>query len=134
MYVKDYDPTAHGGRGELAVTPKKVYARRFPERTAAIQYYRQSAGIRPDGKPNRPLTAWTVDIQPFELLSIWTVYDHPNTVAARRQEIDAGEIVHTDDMIIGPDLASVRQQLKQRGLTVLPRQPGDNPVIVESWI
>jgi hypothetical protein len=66
IYVKDYDPAAWGGRGDLVTTAEKDAARRFPDSAAATQYWRQSVGTRPDGKPNRPLTAWTVDIQPIE--------------------------------------------------------------------
>lgn len=65
-YVKEYDPTAYAGRGYLVTTPDKAQARRFPDGGAATEYWRQSAGIRPDGRPNRPLTAWTVDIQRAE--------------------------------------------------------------------
>jgi hypothetical protein len=66
MYVKHYDPAAFNGRGNLVTTPDKDLAHRFPDAIAAAEYWRQSVGRRPDGKPNRPLTAWTVDIQPRE--------------------------------------------------------------------
>lgn len=64
MYVGHYDPTAFGGRGYIRTTPDIAHAHHFPDRALAIAYWRQSAGLRADGEPNRPLTAWTVDIQP----------------------------------------------------------------------
>jgi hypothetical protein len=67
QYVKRYDPTAYFGRGDLVTTPDKDDARRFPDVAAATEFWRQSAGTRPDGKPNRPLTAWTIDIQDAQL-------------------------------------------------------------------
>ena len=64
MYVVEYDPAAFAGRGHVHTTPDKDRARWFPDKVAAAEYWRQSAGMRPDGKPNRPLTAWTVEILP----------------------------------------------------------------------
>lgn len=65
-YVKDFDPAAFDGRGSLVSTPDEDLARRFPNAIDAWEYWRQSAGRRPDGKHNRPLTAWTVDIKPLD--------------------------------------------------------------------
>lgn len=65
-YVVEYDPAAFAGRGDIRTTPDKDRARRFTDAGAAAEYWRQSAGIRPDGKPNRPLTAWTVEILPAD--------------------------------------------------------------------
>jgi hypothetical protein len=66
QYVKEYDPAAHDGRGDLVTTPDKGIARRFPDMGAAMEYLRRPAGIRPDGKPNRPLLAWTTMILPTQ--------------------------------------------------------------------
>jgi hypothetical protein len=66
MYVMSYEPAAFAGRGDVRTTPDKGRARRFTDAVAAAEYWRQSAGIRPDGKPNRPLTAWTVEIIPAD--------------------------------------------------------------------
>lgn len=68
-YLKEYDPTrltVDGGYdgGLLTVTREPAEARVFPSVSEALEYWRQSYGIRPwDGKPNRPLTAWTVTIE-----------------------------------------------------------------------
>lgn len=68
QYVAAYDPTYHplgqpyaGGILEVTDDPRK--ALRFPDALAATEKWRQSYGLRPDGKPNRPLTAWTVELE-----------------------------------------------------------------------
>ena len=79
--------------------------------------------------------------EPF-LLSMWTVYDHPRDwpqwFVARRWEIRAGEVapVRTDDMVFGRTLEIVRMHIDRitPGLFRLPRQPGDDPVVVETWV
>lgn len=65
-YVKDYDPSfcidgePYDG-GLLITTPHVAEARQFANAQEAINYWRQSYGLRPDGEPNRPLTAYTVE-------------------------------------------------------------------------
>jgi hypothetical protein len=72
-YVARYDPTVHkpdggydGGILELTDDPRK--ALKFSDAGEALEKWRQPAGcqchgIRPwDGKPNRPLTAYTVTV------------------------------------------------------------------------
>lgn len=70
-------------------------------------------------------------------LSVWTVTenpsDHPGKFVARRHVVGRGEVRPTDDHHIADTLAEVRDMLPA-GLYPLPRQPGDDPVIVESWI
>ena len=73
-YLKAYDPTyiRPGGYdgGILRVTGDLREAMRFPNLRAALEKYRQSFGMRQDGLPNRPLTAWTVTFReiPEEVL------------------------------------------------------------------
>lgn len=65
-YLKDCDFEAQGGRGKVLWTTKLTDAKRFPTTIEAFNYYRrQSATVptRDDGKPNCPLTAYTVQIQ-----------------------------------------------------------------------
>ena len=69
-YVKAYDPAyvhpdGYDG-GLLEVTGDVREAMRFPNVHAAIEKYRQPFGVRWDGKPERPLTAWTIT---FEVIS-----------------------------------------------------------------
>lgn len=67
-YVKSYDPTfeleghPYDG-GILEVTDDIREAMVFTDMSAAIAKYRQSHGIRADGQPNRPLTAWSVEFE-----------------------------------------------------------------------
>ena len=66
-YVKIYDPTCpeNGDGGILEVTTDALEALEFPTLQEAVEKYTQAHGLRPDGRPNRPLTAWSVC---FELL------------------------------------------------------------------
>jgi hypothetical protein len=64
-FVKTFDPDAFDGRGDLTTTPDLADALRFETSYAAMEFWRQQsmvAPIRMDGKPNRPLTAFTVTI------------------------------------------------------------------------
>jgi hypothetical protein len=74
----------------------------------------------------------------LELLSIWTVYDHPNDYpncfVARRFEVNASGPVATTDIVCHGDLDTLRRAMVRRGLTALCRSPGDDPKIVESWL
>ena len=70
-YVRRYDPTYRRPDGSydggiLEVTRDPREALRFAGPRAAIDAYRSSYGIRPDGEPNRPLTAWNISIEPQE--------------------------------------------------------------------
>lgn len=72
------------------------------------------------------------------LLSIWTVYDHPDDyphgfVARRHEPQRDGTTVPTADVVFAPTLDAVRAKLPPE-LYRLEREPGDAPSIVESWI
>lgn len=59
QYVSDYEP--HPGGAPLLDTVKDpAKAKVFADHAEAMEYWRQSRGTRPDGKPDRPLTAFTV--------------------------------------------------------------------------
>ena len=69
-------------------------------------------------------------------LSMWTVYerpaDHPQQYVARRWiAIPKAEL--TSEFLVADDLESLRQKLPA-GLVRMDRNPGDDPVIVETWI
>ncbi len=72
------------------------------------------------------------------VLSIWTIYDkpddYPHSFVARRFEVRRGVLlpIRTADAIISADLEAVRSQLP-KGLSLIPREAGDEPQIVESW-
>jgi hypothetical protein len=66
-FLKSYRPEAHNGRGEADWTIELRFARRFVSKEQAWEYWRQvpkSRPTRPDGQPNRPLTAYTIAIEP----------------------------------------------------------------------
>jgi hypothetical protein len=72
-----------------------------------------------------------------EKLVIWTVYDNPLDMpgffVARAHIVEDGFSSPTAAMFIGLSLAEVRRQLPP-GLFCMPRQDGDEPHIVESWL
>lgn len=69
-FVQKYDPTFReadgsyeGGILEVCDDPKN--AKQFASAAEAMECWRQSFGLRPDGKPNSPLTAWSVLVDPI---------------------------------------------------------------------
>jgi hypothetical protein len=65
-YVKSHRDTACG-RGETVFTDDPDDALQFDDSGAAFVFYRQQSKtvpLREDGRPNRPLTAFTVEIAP----------------------------------------------------------------------
>lgn len=71
-------------------------------------------------------------------LSIWTVYkdpaDYPGKYVARRFLITGGGSHATPEVVINDSLEVIQGVMTDRGLTKLPRSPGDERQIVESWI
>jgi hypothetical protein len=67
-WLRAYDPAAHAGRGECSWTADPEHALRFESLTAAFECWQQVPHNRPtrtDGKPNRPLAAFNVEILPL---------------------------------------------------------------------
>jgi hypothetical protein len=67
QFVKAYDPSyvhpdGYDG-GLLETTSDLSEAMRFPDVQAALEKWRQPFGMRWDGEPERPLTAWSVEFQ-----------------------------------------------------------------------
>lgn len=66
-YVKAFDPDAHDGQGSLDVVLDPADARTFRDFRDAMDAWTAVAKARPkrpDGKPNRPLTAFSVEVIP----------------------------------------------------------------------
>jgi hypothetical protein len=66
VYLKSYDPEAHGGAGEITLTDKPDHALQLADVAEAHMLWAtipKCLPLRPDGKPNRPLTAWTVSYE-----------------------------------------------------------------------
>jgi len=64
LFVLDCDVDAHDGRGYADLTDDPTKARRFADAAEAFVFYRRTSTVRPvrpDGKPNRPLTAYTIE-------------------------------------------------------------------------
>jgi hypothetical protein len=64
-YLKRYDPEAYGGRGAVDATHEIADALRFESKDAALRCCLQTPKAKPrrqDGKPNRPLMAFTMEI------------------------------------------------------------------------
>jgi hypothetical protein len=56
----DFQGNYHGGK--LITTADISKARRFQSAAEALELWRTECGVRPDGKPNRPLTAYTIEV------------------------------------------------------------------------
>ena len=66
LFLKRADFEAHNGQGFMTFTADISKALKFPTAGDAILFWKTtSKGYprRPDGKPNRPLTALTVEIE-----------------------------------------------------------------------
>lgn len=64
QYVVAYDPEAHDGMGYVESDTDPEEPLTFATVEEAIEFWRQSPDNRPlreDGKPNRPLTAFSVE-------------------------------------------------------------------------
>lgn len=69
QYLQGYDPEFMNGAGLATWTPDLNKALWFPTITAAmalINAQPRSKPIRPDGQPNRPLRAYTVEVMRIE--------------------------------------------------------------------
>jgi Rad3-related DNA helicase len=70
-------------------------------------------------------------------LQMWVIYfdstDHPHKYTVRRWLIERGEMKPSNDYALAPTLEMARAHVPQ-GLYRLPRDPGDEAQIVESWI
>jgi len=67
LFVMQYEPMAmdslgHYKGGKLICTRDLSQAMKFEDAAAAMRCWQRQNGWRPDGKPNRPLTAFTVEI------------------------------------------------------------------------
>lgn len=83
QYVKSYDPDIGNGvvTGEVEGTFDPSEALTFDSSEEAYDFYRRTSTtvpLRPDGKPNRPMTAFTIEVlplqdaKPLNLRSKWT--------------------------------------------------------------
>jgi hypothetical protein len=74
-----------------------------------------------------------------QVMSVWTVYDHPVDrpdcyVARRFLIVGKSEPIATPDALRSHYLSALRTEMLRRRLARIPRDPHDDPVIIESWI
>ena len=68
QYLRAFAVHKHDGRAPIPTTPHVEKAAIFPTPADAIKFYRTRSHVvptRPDGEPNRPLTALTVEVVPL---------------------------------------------------------------------
>jgi hypothetical protein len=64
-YLKAYDPEAFDGRGDAVFTNDVAEAMTFKSMEEALTFAHRTPKARPlraDGRPNRPLTAFTLEV------------------------------------------------------------------------
>jgi hypothetical protein len=64
-YLKAFNIEAHDGRGEADWTEDPTEAMQFDSSAEAMRVWNTQSEVRPlrqDGKPNKPLTAFTVEL------------------------------------------------------------------------
>ncbi len=66
QYLASYDPDAPKRAFLAEFTDRVEEAMKFPDAGAVLEEWRRvrtvDGGLRPDGKPDRPLTAFTVEV------------------------------------------------------------------------
>ena len=67
-YLVSFDHEAHDGRGFGTFSPRLSRAMVFDTRVEAMQFWQKQSTtmpLRPDGEPNRPLTALSISVEPL---------------------------------------------------------------------
>lgn len=65
-YVREYDPDGADGRGFISTTDDPDDAMQFQNEHRAFAFWKMQSSVRPfrsDGHPNRPLTAFTIELE-----------------------------------------------------------------------
>jgi hypothetical protein len=68
QWLETFDHDAWGGQGEGKFTSDPAKAKQFTSQAKAMEFWRKTSRVRPvrlDGKPNRPLTALTIEVEPM---------------------------------------------------------------------
>lgn len=69
QYLRSFDHEAADGLGYGVFTPIRKRAKRFASHEELFEFWKKvpkCRPLRPDGKPNRPLTALTVTMEPVD--------------------------------------------------------------------
>ena len=67
QWLEFFNHDAWGGQGDGTFTSDPAKAKQFATKTEAMEFWRKTSRVRPvrlDGKPNRPLTALTIEVEP----------------------------------------------------------------------
>lgn len=65
-YLSHYDPDHNTGLGKVKTTKSIEEAHKFESAIDAMNEWKRQSTVRPyrlDGKPNRPLTAWSIAVE-----------------------------------------------------------------------
>lgn len=145
-YVVEYDPVVRDGYVLLRTTDDPGLARPFASLVEASEYWRQSHGTRPDGQPNRPLTAFTVSMEyapdkceregPAHALSLYVIFRSPKDAlvpfVVREQWVTKEGVRNAKHSVPAMTLEEARAAIPEGLLRSLPL-PGDAATIVEVW-
>lgn len=66
LWLKSYDPDGKLGMGEMVFTENRSDAKEYPTSREAIEEWKRISTTHPirlDGKPNRPLTQFTIEVR-----------------------------------------------------------------------
>jgi hypothetical protein len=70
LYLRNFDPEARGGRGDIGLTDNPNEAVAFPKLVDLFELWKQTSHSHPirltDGRPNRPLTSFNMEPVPME--------------------------------------------------------------------
>lgn len=79
---------------------------------------------------------WTITKNPRDALKHQQRLGLPNVdiYVARPHFLGDGWTAPLEYCRASPDLQEIRKQMEARGLVCVPRDPDDDPVIVESWM
>ena len=67
LFVQDADVDAFDGMGQATLTPDRHLAKSWASKVEAFDFWMTQSTVRPtrdDGQPNRPLTAYSVEVVP----------------------------------------------------------------------
>jgi len=71
-------------------------------------------------------------------VDVWVVYDHPTDwpdwYVARRWRVENQKYHPTPDLLMARKLGDLRGRLHGNGFTPIEPMPGDDPVIMETWL
>jgi hypothetical protein len=68
-WLRSFDHDALGGIGHGVFTTKATHAKRFATSAEAMIFWNKVSTVRPlraDGRPNKPLTALSIIVEPLE--------------------------------------------------------------------